>query len=196
MLDLNALTASGVRLAGPIAGIKNGNAQFSGSLSNHCALSDLKMNRLLDSLDNWARANGLDNDVDPMHRFLPTDVEASPMLLLNLNSGAIRTVIWATGFRPDYSWLDVPVRDRKGRVPHDGGVVTDAPGLYLMGLQFLRRRKSALIDGAGEDARDLSAYLHAHLDRQSAGRPALSTGSGPAIRGGTSTQASPVPVMS
>jgi putative flavoprotein involved in K+ transport len=81
---------------------------------------------------------------------------------MDLANGAIRTIIWATGFRPDYSWLDVPVLDRKGRVRHDGGVV-EAPGLYLMGQQFLRRRKSALIDGAGDDARDLSAHLAAHI---------------------------------
>ena len=56
--------------------------------------------------------------------------------------------IWATGYRPDYSWLDVPVFDRKGRLRHDGGVVA-APGMYVMGLPFLRRRKSSFIDGAG-----------------------------------------------
>ena len=53
--------------------------------------------------------------------------------------------------------------DRKGRIRHDGGVV-EAPGLYLMGMQFLRRRKSALIDGAGDDARDLSDHLVRYLD--------------------------------
>ena len=78
-------------------------------------------------------------------------VEASPPLDLDLASGEIKTIIWATGFRPDFSWLDVPVFDRKGRIRHDGGVV-ESPGMYLMGLQFLRRRKSSLIDGAGDDA--------------------------------------------
>ena len=71
----------------------------------------------------------------------------------------IRTIVWATGFRPDYSWLDVPVLDRKGLIRHDGGVVVDAPGMYLLGMPFLRRRKSTLIDGAGDDAEDLSAHL-------------------------------------
>ena len=55
----------------------------------------------------------------------------------------------------------MPVRDAKGQISHDGGVVTAAPGMYLMGMQFLRRRKSALIDGAGDDARDLSRHLAA-----------------------------------
>ena len=72
---------------------------------------------------------------------------------MDLADGAIRTILWATGFYPDYSWLDLPILDRKGRVRHDGGV-TESPGMYLMGIQFLRRRKSALIDGAGDDARD------------------------------------------
>jgi putative flavoprotein involved in K+ transport len=90
-------------------------------------------------------------------------VEASPPLGLDLKSGAIRTILWATGLRPDYSWLDVPVLDRKGRLRHDGGVV-DAPGLYVIGLPFLRRRKSSLIAGADDDARDLSGFLAAYLD--------------------------------
>jgi putative flavoprotein involved in K+ transport len=161
-LDLNALTGMGVKLVGRFAGINKDKAQFSGSLRNMCELSDLKMNRLLDTVDAWAKANGVDDDVDPPHRLAPTEVEESPALALDLGSGAIKTVIWATGFRPDYGWLHVPVLDRKGRIRHDGGVVR-SPGLYVMGLQFLRRRKSALIDGAGDDARDLSDHLTAYL---------------------------------
>jgi putative flavoprotein involved in K+ transport len=176
MLDLNTLSDAGVKLVGRLAGINAGRAQFSGSLRNLCALSDLKMNRLLDSIDEWASAHGLDGEVDAAQRFEPTRVEAVPPLGMDLSDGAIRTIIWATGFRPDYSWLEVPVLDRKGRVRHDGGVV-DAPGLYLMGMQFLRRRKSALIDGAGDDARDLSAHLAAYLDvRRSARRLSNSAG--------------------
>jgi len=82
---------------------------------------------------------------------------------MDLASGEIKAIIWATGYRPDYSWLEVPVLDRKGRLRHDGGIVS-SPGMYLMGTQFMRRRKSALIDGAGDDARDLSAHLMSYLD--------------------------------
>ncbi|HET9272904.1 MAG TPA: hypothetical protein VFO09_01390 [Methyloceanibacter sp.] len=78
-------------------------------------------------------------------------------------SGSISIAPASTGFRPDYSWLDVPVLDRKGNIRHDGGVVTEAPGVYLLGLTFLRRRKSSLIDGVGDDARDLSAHLARYL---------------------------------
>jgi putative flavoprotein involved in K+ transport len=161
-LDLNVLTDIGVRLAGRLAGItEDGKAQFAGSLRNMCALSDLKMGRLLDLIDAWARDNGLDGSVAPPHRLPPTRVEESPPLGINLTA-EIRTVIWATGYHPNYSWLDVPVLDRKGMIRHDGGVA-DSPGLYLMGMQFLRRRKSALIDGAGDDARELSAHLASFL---------------------------------
>jgi putative flavoprotein involved in K+ transport len=161
-IDLNSLTAIGVKLVGRLAGINDGKAQFSGSLRNVCALADLKMHRLLGTIDDWATENGLDTEVDSPHRFASTVVEESPPLLQNLASGKIGTLIWATGFRPDYSWLDVPVLDHKGQVRHDGGVV-DAPGMYLLGMPFLRRRKSSLIDGVGDDARDLSAHLACYL---------------------------------
>jgi putative flavoprotein involved in K+ transport len=165
--DLNALTDIGVKLVGRLAGIKDGHAQFSGSLRNKCALADLKLGRLLDTVDEWAAANGMDDEVSPPHRFAPTVVPESPPLGLDLTSGEIRTIMWATGFRPDYSWLDTPVLDRKGQIRHDGGVV-DSPGMYLIGMPFLRRRKSSFIDGARDDARDLVDELAAFLDRQAA----------------------------
>jgi putative flavoprotein involved in K+ transport len=162
-LDLNALTANGVRLAGRLVGIRGGKAQFSGSLRNVCALADLKMDRLLRAIDNWAHGNGYDSESDPTERFDPTNVEKSPCLNVGLTNGEIRTIVWATGFRPDYSWLNVPVLDRKGQLLHEGGVA-DVPGMYVMGLPFLRRRKSSFIHGAEDDARDLSEHLAGYLD--------------------------------
>ena len=85
----------------------------------------------------------------------------------HLVDAGIGSVIWATGYRPDYSWLTVPVFDRKGRIRHDGGVVAE-PGLYVMGLPFMRRRKSSFIDGAGDDAADLAAHLSQNLERAAA----------------------------
>jgi putative flavoprotein involved in K+ transport len=163
--DLNALTGIGVKLVGRLAGISDGRAQFSGSLRNKCELADLKLGRLLDTIDEWAAANSLGDAVPPPHRFEPTVVETSPRLGLDLTSGEIKTIIWATGFRPDYSWLDVDVLDSKGMIRHDGGVV-DSPGMYLIGSPFLRRRKSSFIDGACADALELIAELSAYLDRR------------------------------
>jgi putative flavoprotein involved in K+ transport len=161
-LDLNALSDLGVTLTGRLAGIAHGRAQFAGSLRNMCTLSDLKMERLLETFDVWAREHGVGRSVEPPHRLPPTRVADAPPLSLDL--GAIKTIIWATGYRPDYSWLELPVLDRKGMIRHDGGVAA-LPGLYVMGLHFMRRRKSSLIDGAGDDARELSEHLAAYLAR-------------------------------
>jgi len=162
-IDLNALTSLGVKLIGRLAGIRDGKAQFSGSLRNVCELADLKLNRLLNRFDEWAAAAGGHDAIERPHRPAPTRLEASLPLGLDFGRSGITTILWATGFRPDYSWLDVPVLDRKGNLRHDGGVVTEAPGLYVLGLPFLRRRKSSLMDGAGDDARELIEHLAAYL---------------------------------
>jgi putative flavoprotein involved in K+ transport len=165
-IDLNSLQEIGVRVVGRLGGITTeGVAQFSGSLRNQCALADLKLGRLLDTLDAWSADHQLDSSFDPPERSTPTEVPANPPLMISLRSGEIKTIVWATGYRPEYPWLEVPVLDGKGRVAHDGGV-TACPGLYLLGANFLRRRKSGFIDGVGEDARDISAHLAAYLTQR------------------------------
>jgi putative flavoprotein involved in K+ transport len=161
-IDLNILQDAGVRITGRLMALDGGKAQFSGALANVCKLADLKQNRLLSTIDDWARTNGLEGTVGEIERPASTRVPETPALAMDLQSEGIRTVLWATGYRPDYSWLDVPVLDRKGRLRHQGGVV-DAPGMYVLGLPFLRKRKSSLIDGAGEDADVLSAHLAGYL---------------------------------
>jgi putative flavoprotein involved in K+ transport len=163
-IDLNMLQDRGIRIVGRLGGIVDGAAQLSGSLANVCALADLKMDRLLHRLDDWAAAAGLDDDLEPPHRFEPTRIDPKPLLRVDISSGQIRTIVWATGYRPDHSWLDIPVLDRTGRIRHDGGVVREAPGLYLLGMPFLRRRASTFIHGADGDTEELGAHLHSFLD--------------------------------
>jgi len=165
-IDLNSLRKAGVEFVGRLVGLGDGKAHFSGSLANFCALADLKMNRLLASIDEWVRSSGFVDRFPAPQRYAPTAVDPQTKLSLDLSDG-ISTVIWATGYRADYSWLDVPVLDRKGRIRHDGGVVP-APGMYVMGLPFMRRRKSSFIDGAGDDAADLAAHLSLGLTRVAA----------------------------
>ncbi|HEY7470620.1 MAG TPA: NAD(P)-binding domain-containing protein [Acidimicrobiia bacterium] len=167
-LDLNSLTDQGIRLVGRLAGVSDGHAQFSGSLRNLCTLADLKMRRLLDNIDQWVVDNGIGDEVEPSHRFAPTRVDDSPPLTLDLGGGSFSSIVWATGYRPDYSWLHARVLDRRGRLRHDAGVVIGAPGLYRIGLNMLRRRKSSFIHGAEDDARDLTDHLASHI-----GAPAL-----------------------
>jgi putative flavoprotein involved in K+ transport len=156
-LDLNALSAAGVEIVGRLAAIRDGRALFSGGLRNQFALADLKMNRLLDTFDEWAR-RAAELDAGPPERFEATRAPAAPRLQVDLASGEIRSIVWATGFRPDYRWLEVPVLDAKGRLRHEGGVAA-APGMYAIGLPVLRRRKSTFIHGAEDDARDIVERL-------------------------------------
>jgi len=164
-LDLNALSESGVEIVGRLGGIAAGSAQFSGSLRNHCAMADLKLLRLLHRIDAWVDRNGSGSEVSEPEMFGPTRVEARPRLALDLTAGSVKTVIWATGFRPDYRWLHLPVLDRKGKLRHEGGIV-DAPGLYTLGLNFMRRRKSSFIHGTEDDVKELGAHLVAFLRRR------------------------------
>ena len=148
-LDLNAVAAVGVDVRGRLAGVRGTIAQFSGSLANMCALADLKQRRLLDRIDEHATSNGLTDEIDAPHRPAPT-LTANAGLELDLSDHG--TVIWATGFRPRYPWLDTSLLDGRGRLVHDAGVLP-APGGYVLGLPFMRRRSSSFIDGVGRDAR-------------------------------------------
>jgi putative flavoprotein involved in K+ transport len=159
-LDLNALTSAGVKLVGRWATVRDGRALFSGGLRNVFSLADLKLARLLGTFDDWALAAGV--DVGPPERPAPTNVPESTQLQLDLRSGEIRSIVWATGFRPAYGWLEVPVVDSKGQLRHDGGVV-DSPGLYALGLPVLRRRKSTFIYGIEDDAREVVDHLTQYL---------------------------------
>jgi putative flavoprotein involved in K+ transport len=161
-LDLNALTSMGVELVGRWAAVRDGRALFSGGLRNVFSLADLKMNRLLDTFDEWAATDGRDAEVGPAERFPATRVPQSARLQLDLRRGEIRSVVWATGFRPEYGWLDVPVIDAKGQLRHEGGVA-DSPGLYALGLPVLRRRKSTFIYGIEDDARAVTGHLAGYL---------------------------------
>ena len=159
-VDINALRAQGVEVAGRLAGIDKGQLQFSGGLANVTRLADLKLNRLLDTIDRWIDEQP--GDAGLVARPATTALPEKPRL--NVAVDEIETVIWATGYRPDYSWLELPILDRRGRPEHRGGV-TALPGVYLMGLPYMRRRQSSFIAGAGEDARDICHHLLNYLGR-------------------------------
>src|SRR4029077_8759876 len=159
---LKKRAARGGELVGRLAAVRDGMALFSGGLRNQFALADLKMERLLDTFDEWAHRNAPEAPATAPERYEPTRAPSSSPLSLDLRNGKIRSIVWATGFRPNYDWLDVPVIDEKGHLRHTGGVV-DAPGMYAVGLPVLRRRKSSFIHGAEDDARELVDHLAAYL---------------------------------
>jgi putative flavoprotein involved in K+ transport len=167
-LDLAILQTRGVRLAGKVTAIDGRRVWFDadGLLANAVA-ADVKLARLIARIDEFVRCAGGLGDVGPPEPFVPSwpSIHAGPDGL-DLRAEGIGAVIWATGFRREYPWLAVPVLDERGELQHTGGV-TAAPGLYVLGLQFQRRRKSSFIDGVGADATELAEHLAARAPRVS-----------------------------
>ena len=160
-IDLDSLRAKGVRLLGRLAAIDGSAVSFAGDLAATTAAAEHRLQRLLAKLDRTA--DSLQHYV-PMERVPSIRLDA-PATTLDLRAEGITSVVWATGFRRDYAWLDMPVFDAAGEIVHDGGV-TAAPGLYVLGLNFMRRRNSSFIAGAGDDASELTPHVLAHLAAQ------------------------------
>ena len=159
-VDLATLQDAGVRLVGRVEAIEDRSVRLSNDLERTSRDADARLDRLLDRIDAFARSRGI-ADVGSDTR--PARVRPAPAPEhLDLRAEGIRTVLWATGYRRRYPWLRVPVLDARGEIRHRGGI-TAAPGLYVIGLFFLRKRKSSFIDGVGDDARELTAHLAAHL---------------------------------
>ncbi len=161
-LDLNALITGGVDVVGKLARIVGQTAQFSGGLANLVANSDLKQNRLLNRIDEFIAETGERCDLDEPWRPTATRLATVPT---ELSLSRFETVVWATGYRPTYPWLDAAAFDRRQRIIHDGGISAIA-GMYFLGLPFMRRRKSSFIDGVGPDATELVLHLRTYLDQR------------------------------
>ena len=159
-LGLNSLQRDGVRVVGRVMAVAGARAQCSGGLGSLVANADLKQERLLRRIDEFVAAAGLEREVGPASTPAPTRLDDVPT---ELELDRFSAVVWATGYRSTYSWLDPAAFGRPHQVAHDGGVGR-LPGLYVIGLPFLRRRRSNLIGGMGRDAADLTGYLRAYLD--------------------------------
>jgi putative flavoprotein involved in K+ transport len=160
-LDLASLAAQGVRVVGRLLDVEAGTARFDDDLVVTTAAADAKLAGLLARIDDFIARSRLDAPPPPPFephclRFARADTR------LPLANAGVTSVVWATGFTRAYPWLQVPVLDAGGEIRHHGGV-TPEPGLYVLGLHFLRRRKSAFIDGVGDDARVLAAHIAAYV---------------------------------
>ncbi|MEM8958280.1 MAG: NAD(P)/FAD-dependent oxidoreductase [Pseudomonadota bacterium] len=162
-VDLTALRALGVELVGRLMEIRGRHALFSGGLTHQCAAADAKLTLLLSRFDDHAARDMAGSDLPEPLRLPPVLPPQTPRLEIDLEAGEIGSVIWATGYRPALDWLTLPVADRRGRLAHTGGVVDGVPGLYLLGLPFLRRRRSGLISGIGPDCADLANHIATRL---------------------------------
>jgi putative flavoprotein involved in K+ transport len=163
-LDLPLLQERGVRLVGRAVGVEGNRVLFSDDLVAYTAAADVKLARLLTRIEDFVARAGLGGKVGDAEPFEPFRWPTPAPSGIDLRSAGINTVLWATGFRRRYPWLKVPVLDERGEIRHQGGIIP-APGLYVLGLQFLRRRKSAFIDGAGDDAIELAEHIDGRLAR-------------------------------
>jgi putative flavoprotein involved in K+ transport len=157
-LDLAALDEAGVRIVGRTVGADGPVLRLRDDLTETTAGAQQALERLLARID--AAADPSDSPPEPSAarhiRLAPAPVS------IDLEADHIRTVIWAVGFRRDYSWLKVPVLDAAGEIIHHGGI-TPSPGLFVIGLRFMRRRRSNFIDGVGLDAEELAEAVLLHL---------------------------------
>jgi putative flavoprotein involved in K+ transport len=157
-MDLTALQERGVRLAGRLAAVgADGSMRFADDLAETTAAADARLRRVLADIDEYAGASRPGSQ-----RIAPTALDGPGPRRLDPRRDWISAVVWATGFRPRYPWLKVPVLDAAGLIRHRRGV-TAASGLYAIGLRFQHRRSSTWIDGARHDATFIADHI---ADRQ------------------------------
>lgn len=162
-VDLGVLQEEGVRLTGHLSGMEGTRAYLADDLPGTIDAAERKLDRVLARIDDFIDETRMHADsVDRGSAIVP----ATAPTQLDLEEAGIRTVLWATGYRRQYRWLQVPVCDIRGEILHEGGV-TPAPGLYALGLNFQRTRNSSFIDGVGRDARALTDRISRRFQQSS-----------------------------
>ena len=159
-IDLGTLRDAGVRIVGSAVGAEGATLSLRDDLAETTDAAQAALERLLARIDVAADAAGAPPAMDALRAL---HFDASPTGI-DLGAEGIRSVLWATGYKRNYSWLKVPVLDEAGEIVHDGGI-TPSPGLYVLGLNFLRRRRSHFIDGVGFDAEELAQDIPRYLAR-------------------------------
>ena len=145
-------------------GANNGVIEFASDLAKRLAYGDASYTIFLDMMDAHVEAHGLDMPGDPDARAVLPDplCLTEPVLRLDLGAAGIAAVIWATGYGFDFGWIDVPVLNSGGEPVHAKGI-TDVPGMYFLGLQWLAKLNSSLLSGVGDDAAMLADHIAARL---------------------------------
>ena len=162
-VDFRALAAEGIALHGRATGYADGVVRFADDLAANIVEGDRVYLDLLDQADAFAARNGLGLPDDPAAREIgPLPAAAmDPVRELDLAAAGISTIIWATGFRTDYGWLEVDTFDEAGKPLHQRGIAAE-PGLYFLGLPWLSNRGSSFIWGVWHDA----AFVVDHIFNQ------------------------------
>ena len=162
-IDFRRLVAQGMTLVGLTKSFADGVMHFAPDLADNLARGDANFLSVLDEADAYVARNGLDLPQEPHARSIESDPACvtNPILQLDLEEAGITTILWATGYAVDYSWLKVNAFDEKGRPKHQRGISAE-PGVYFLGLPWQSRRGSSFIWGVWHDAK----YLADHISTQ------------------------------
>jgi putative flavoprotein involved in K+ transport len=159
-IDFRRLAHEGMTLVGVTKSFDNGVVTFEQDLAANLKRGDDNLMALLDAADAYVERNGLDLPKDPEARVIPSDPECvtHPLRELDLARAGVTTIIWATGYAVDYSWLHVDAFDERGKPKHQRGVSKE-PGVYFLGLPWLSRRGSSFIWGVWHDAKHVADHI-------------------------------------
>jgi len=159
-VDFRKLAALGIQLVGRTSAFNNGTVQFENNLADNIRAGDDDYLSLLAAADAYIERNGLDLPEEPEAKQLLPDplCMTQPTLSLNLKQAGINSIIWATGFVLDFSWLKVDAFNNKGQPEHQRGVSKE-PGIYFVGLPWLSRRGSSFIWGVWHDAKHIADQI-------------------------------------
>ena len=162
-IDLGVLQEEGVSLAGRLESTDGMRVGLCEDLGRNMDAAERKLDRLLERIDAFIDETRMAATAPDRRRpIVACDAPAE----LNLRDAGISSVLWATGYRRRYPWLNVPVLNIRGEIIHDAGV-TPAAGIYALGLNFQRTRKSSFIDGVGNDARVVAEHISQRFNRSS-----------------------------
>lgn len=167
-IDLRAFAVEGMRLHGRLVGASGGALRFADDLAQRLDHADAVAEGIKDAIDCYIEREGIDTPTEPRYVALWHPQEGPSAI--DLASTQIRAVVWATGFRTDYSWIEAPVFDVASGRPRQRRGVTEVPGLYFVGLPWMHTWGSARLSGVAADAAWLSECIAARAD---AGRQRL-----------------------
>jgi putative flavoprotein involved in K+ transport len=164
-IDFRRLAAEGITLVGRTESYAAGVMQFSPDLARNIANGDADYLALLDEADAYVLRNGLDLPEEPQARVIAPDPACltNPILSLDLAKAGITTILWATGYAQDFSWMRLDAVDAAGAPRHQRGVGAE-PGVYFLGLPWQMRRGSSFIWGVWHDAKAISDHIAKQRD--------------------------------
>ncbi|SNS93763.1 putative flavoprotein involved in K+ transport [Pseudomonas segetis] len=159
-IDFRNLANQGMTLVGLTKAFNNGVVTFQPDLAENLARGDENYLALLDAADAYIERNQLDLPEEPEARKKHPDPACvtHPILELDLAAAGITSIIWATGYAVDFSWLKVDAFDAQGKPRHQRGVSSE-PGIYFLGLPWLSRRGSTFIWGVWHDAKHIADHI-------------------------------------